>query len=111
MFKTILFELKSLIQNLKRNFLQPTLILARESLPAHQFPFPCSDFFSEIDPSGARPIQPMRPTWPTSGVVSFLRTPEPPPPVRSRRMPSSVALLRSDGDEPKRGPAAFTLPH
>jgi hypothetical protein len=35
MFKTILFELKSLIQNLKRNFLQRTLDFGRVILAAH----------------------------------------------------------------------------
>jgi hypothetical protein len=36
----------------------------------------------------------LRPTWPTSGVVSLLRTPEPPPPTRSAlpcRAPSLAA--------------------
>jgi hypothetical protein len=41
MFKTILFELKSLIQNLKRNFLQPTLDFGPVIFAAHPTFFLC----------------------------------------------------------------------
>jgi hypothetical protein len=79
MFKTILFELKSLIQNLKRNFLQPTLDFGLVILAAHPTFF--SLFSLCAGPSG---IWPTRPLWPMVHREPFflLRSLAPPPPVR-----------------------------
>jgi hypothetical protein len=88
MFKTILFELKSLIQNLKRNFLHPTLDFGPVILAAHPTFF--SMFSLHVGPSGIRPTRPLRAMV---HLVPFflLRSLAPPPPVR----PAAAVVCRA----------------